>query len=1288
LLAGLFSVFLLYGSSIPGICGRILEDNGVELSELIPENVVVFAGNTMENSKMGFLKNFYYLTEDDLDDLRDADSGSEAYTHFGEEAWISNDLYSSSDDHAVQEWRYSCFTGIDLEKAFTGLGVETTPSTSLRVKSTDGTTYTLQNAFDQSRYYFNPQGEQSAEPVVPILVLKRSVESTMDAPNSESTLEVPQTAANEYQPLFAYGQINANEDNNCHFVKTVNSVVAGTEDVALTIKQDGKSDIMMSISEIVRQGVYKTEYTFKSSGSTDFRTHDVTGIPLTRLLDAMGVSVANGQSIQPATSDNYSASAIVFSDMDKWFVAYDAQENGSQVNNDDPTALRLYGPGQFGNQMIVKNLTTLTVTGEVTVDKTELTDAISAANTKHDNAIEGTAAGQYAAGSKAAFKAAIDAAQAVVDDSEATQEEVDQAVIDLASAKAIFDAAKTTGSKEEGGDVEDAVFYIAVKESAGSDTKYYYYTRDELEGYENTEDFLYNDHSVIKTVTAKGALLSDLLSDLDGVTITGDMIIQYAESDGYHADQNTAIENSSYKDKVEWLTASHFNGSTTIAPAKTMITYGIHEEYETPDENNVNDPAGVFKDEDNGSGYLRAYRETGSGQNDANIGGANATVIKYLMGVIVSYDGAQFSGQDGYTLKAVSDKNPDLAIVADQKVTGLMPGMQFAVKAPSVVNSVLASGEAAYQMITVGTGASETITFKYTENPYFYVTKGDTVNYTYTDLVKVSVQVPDKNTNTAPYGYSRPMYYRYNGVWLADLIGTEIMNDSSVTGFTIKAKDGSAETKISKEDVAKYFVAYNNTQSKTSTNIPEGKRVTITYQDAKIIIPGEGENITGSATNDYTSAGKDVGVLVAEAEGIAATLKSSGSSGGGGGGSVVPSASSDSDSDSDAVTVGEDSVDKEIRTEGGKTIETFTIKTEVSDQLNKANKEGKTVVEIEVPASQDATTIIQVSNEILERTEGMAIGITAKDVKLEIPENLIKTLVEYGQDLNITIESATVSEASAELSGAEGTEGAKVLGTPIHINNDIKGSSKVTLPLKGISIPSNATEQKAFLDSLAIFAVHSDNTKEIIKPSIVYDEDNNPIGIQFAVDRFSLFAVIQTTQPAVRLTDISGHWAEANIQKLVVTGAIAGYPDKTFKPNNSITRAEFVSILVRAFNLEPKTGKVFDDTDNSWAKDSIATANAYGIINGYSDTRFGPDDLITREQMAVMVVKAAKIAASNAELTFEDQNSISSWARDAVSSAVSAGLVSGYPDQTFKPQNNATRAEAVAVITRAMEKNQ
>lgn len=1156
LICMVFSSFMVMPS--PVTAAESWENNGIGLSELVPENVVVFAGNAMDESKMGFLKNFYYLTEDDLDDLRVADNGSKAYKYFGEEAWISDTLYSSSDDHGTPEWRYNCFSGIDLKAAFNGMGVATTSSMSLKVKSTDGTAYTLQDAFDPTRYYFNPQGQQSAGAVTPILALKRSIASTLDAPSPESTLEVPATAADKYAPLFAYGQETANEDNNCHFVKTVNSVVAGTEDVALTVKQDGKNDKQMSISEIIRQGVYKTEYTFKSSGAADYRTHEVTGIPLARLLTAMGVSVAGGQGIQPTTSDNYPTSAIARADMDKWFVAYDAKENGSQVEN--YTALRLYGPGQFGNQMIVKHLKELTVTGEVTIDKSALNSAISAANAKHDNAAEGTATGQYAAGSKAIFKAAIEDAQEVADDSAATQAEVDQAIIDLAAAEALFDAAKITGGKEEGGDAANAVFYIAVKESADSATKYYYYTRAELEACATTQDYLYNDHSVIKTVTARGALLSALLADLDGVTITDDMIIQYAEADGYHADQNTAIENSSYKDKVSWLTTSHFDSFTKEA-ARTTITYEIHEEYLSPDENNVNDPPGFFKDADKDSGYLRAYRETGSGQNDANIGGANATVIKYLMGVVVSYNGALFSGKDGYTLKAVSAKNPDLSIIADQKVTGLVPGMEYAVQAPSVVNAVLASGESPYQMITVGTGATQTITFKYTENPYFYVTKGsDTVNYTYTDLVKSSVQMPDKDDNTAPYGYSRPMYYRYNGKWLADLIGTEIMNNSTVTGFKIIAKDGT-KTEISKEEVADYFVAYNNTQSKTSTNIPEGKRVTETYEDARIIIPGEGENITGSLSDDYTSAGKDVGVLVAEAEGIVAIVKSSGSPGGGGGGGVVT----------------------------------------------------PTVSSVKIKTAPDKVVY----------DEGDALKLAGLEITLTYSDETTKD-VAYADFAGYDI---TVSPKNGDLLKAE--------------------------------------------DAEILIAVNSKTAKQTI-----------------TVNARKVTAVAPPQAEQAGLKDVSGHWAAASIDEMIEKGIVSGYPDGTFKPEQPITRAEFTVMLAKAFNLPAEGNKVFDDTAGHWAQGFIAAASDAGIVSGISVGEFAPDALITREQMAVMIVNAAKIATSDEELTLIDQNSISAWARNAVASAVSAELIFGYPDQTFRPQDNASRAEAVSVIARALDTRQ
>lgn len=167
--------------------------------------------------------------------------------------------------------------------------------------------------------------------------------------------------------------------------------------------------------------------------------------------------------------------------------------------------------------------------------------------------------------------------------------------------------------------------------------------------------------------------------------------------------------------------------------------------------------------------------------------------------------------------------------------------------------------------------------------------------------------------------------------------------------------------------------------------------------------------------------------------------------------------------------------------------------------------------------------------------------------------------------------------------------------------------------------------------------------------------------------------------------DITGHWAEADIKILIEKGAITGYPDQTFKPDNNITRAEFASVLVKAFELETKTGKIFDDTAEHWAKDVIATANAYDIIKGYSDEMFGPDDTITREQMALMIVRATELNQVEMEIPFTDSAGISDWAKEGVAIAVKNGFINGYPDNTFRPQGNATRAEATTVIIRALQ---
>ncbi|AOY75867.1 S-layer homology domain-containing protein [Clostridium formicaceticum] len=167
--------------------------------------------------------------------------------------------------------------------------------------------------------------------------------------------------------------------------------------------------------------------------------------------------------------------------------------------------------------------------------------------------------------------------------------------------------------------------------------------------------------------------------------------------------------------------------------------------------------------------------------------------------------------------------------------------------------------------------------------------------------------------------------------------------------------------------------------------------------------------------------------------------------------------------------------------------------------------------------------------------------------------------------------------------------------------------------------------------------------------------------------------------------DVIGHWAAIHINKLLAREAIGGYPDGSFKPDASITRAEFATVLVKALGLEVKSGKLFADTENHWAKDYIATAHANGILSGYDDNTFGADDFITREQMAVMVVKAADLGNTAVQKSFIDGESISSWAKTAVDTANVNGIINGYPDDTFKPQDNATRAEAVTAIVKIIQ---
>ncbi|MFB4326751.1 discoidin domain-containing protein [Priestia sp. BR_2] len=175
----------------------------------------------------------------------------------------------------------------------------------------------------------------------------------------------------------------------------------------------------------------------------------------------------------------------------------------------------------------------------------------------------------------------------------------------------------------------------------------------------------------------------------------------------------------------------------------------------------------------------------------------------------------------------------------------------------------------------------------------------------------------------------------------------------------------------------------------------------------------------------------------------------------------------------------------------------------------------------------------------------------------------------------------------------------------------------------------------------------------------------------------------------VRLNDIASHWAEASIKRAVELGFVTGYTDKTFKPNKTVSRDEFVVMLVKALKLQGADSSLdFADAGSiqTWAKPYIAQALESGLTSGYADGTFRPKVSIRRAELAAMIVRGLGLKTSEGhELSYADADQIPAWAKPYVAAAQEAGVMNGRGDNRFAPAASATRAEAVTVILNMLD---
>lgn len=189
-----------------------------------------------------------------------------------------------------------------------------------------------------------------------------------------------------------------------------------------------------------------------------------------------------------------------------------------------------------------------------------------------------------------------------------------------------------------------------------------------------------------------------------------------------------------------------------------------------------------------------------------------------------------------------------------------------------------------------------------------------------------------------------------------------------------------------------------------------------------------------------------------------------------------------------------------------------------------------------------------------------------------------------------------------------------------------------------------------------------------------------------------LSLIIQTPVSAnTNLKDIEKHWAKSYILQLVQRGAVQGNPDGTFLPNDNISRAAFVKIITVSLGYELEEDKAFTDTQNHWASKFIGAAVREGLIipTEYDNSQFEPNKYITRAEMARIVARALgeeEISNLNVNtiLNFKDADKISEEFKGYIALTVEKGIITGYTDGSFGPNENATRAQASTMIVKLL----
>ncbi|MBN7773536.1 S-layer homology domain-containing protein [Clostridium aminobutyricum] len=390
----------------------------------------------------------------------------------------------------------------------------------------------------------------------------------------------------------------------------------------------------------------------------------------------------------------------------------------------------------------------------------------------------------------------------------------------------------------------------------------------------------------------------------------------------------------------------------------------------------------------------------------------------------------------------------------------------------------------------------------------------------------------------------------------------------------------------------------------------------------------------------------------------------------------------------------------------GKTTTTVTVDSDKLKSLLSAEKNGAKVT---IPVADSASTAEgRLTGEMVKSMEdkratliiqrgASSYTLPAAEINISEISRQLGTSVSLS-DITVSVKISEPSNAMAKMvETAEQSKGFTVVAPAVDFT--------ITCTYGGKSVTSSSFN--AYVERTIAIPAGVDPSK--ITTGIVVEPNGTVYHVPTRVTVIDgkYYAVINSLTNStysviwnpVTFSDMANHWAKDSVNNMGSRMVVTGVGNNNYAPGRNMTRAEFSAVIVRALGLAPASGSSnFSDIKTSdWYNGYIETAVSYGIIKGYDNGKFGPNDTITREQAMTILARAMKVTGLNADLTdknvseligaYTDGTAVSAYAKESVAACLETGITAGRSNQIIAPKDSITRAEVAIMAERLLKKS-